>query len=384
MILSISIIVVLLSLLLLFNNFSKNRNSFYLCGSLVFMCFVSILHYFIVISPNRFWVAIFVGHLMPFVFLTGPFLYFYTRNELRNSIKWSKLDYLHYLPFILTVISLLPYYFTDFDSKLRIAQIIIQKPFTILKIDIAWFYPSNMNYLLRPILILGYSMSSLILVYRFYKKKKIVLNKNPEGIMVKWLFVINGIVVIVSLGYLELTFHFYNYIFTNPENRQLVNNSLFSYILAMTFSLIPILILIFPEILYGLHKSKENTKSKIVIYKDNHESLISTATLILDFVKNEENLINPNFSIADICSALNIKSHEVNYCFNMILNTKFTTLRKELRVDLAKKELSIGELLLTHSLEIVWIKSGFSSRTNFFIAFKDVTGMTPSEYLKSI
>lgn len=347
------------------------------------MCFVSILHYFIVISPNRFWVAIFVGHLMPFVFLTGPFLYFYTRNELRNSIKWSKLDYLHYLPFILTVISLLPYYFTDFDSKLRIAQIIIQKPFTILKLDIAWLYPSNMNYLLRPILILGYAMSNLILVYRFYKKKKIVFNKTPEGIMVKWLLVINGIVVILSLGYLNLTFHFYNYIFT-PENRKLVNNSIFSFILAMLFSLIPILILIFPEILYGLHKSKENTKSKIAIYKDNHESLISTATLILDFVKNEENLINPNFSIADICRALNIKSHEVNYCFNMILNTKFTTLKKELRVDLAKKELSNGELLLSHSMEVVWVKAGFSSKTNFFVAFKEVSGMTPSEYLKSI
>lgn len=384
MILSISIIVVLLSLLLLFNNFSKNRNSFYLCGSLLFMCFVFILHYFIVISPNRFWVAIFVGHLMPLVFLTGPFLYFYTRNELRNSIRWSKLDYLHYLPFILTVISLLPYYFTDFDSKLQIAQIIIQKPFTILKLDTGWLYPSDMNYLLRPILILGYSMSSLILVYRFYKKKKIVFNKNPEGIMAKWLLVINGIVVITSLGYLELTFHFHNYIFTNPDQRKLVNNSLFSYILAMSFSLIPILILIFPEILYGLHKSKENIKSKIVIYKDNHESLISTATLILDFVNNEENLRNPNFSIADICRALNLKSHEVNYCFNMILNTKFTTLRKELRVDLAKKELSNGELLLTHSIEVVWIKSGFTSKTNFFQTFKEVTGMTPSEYLKSI
>jgi AraC-like DNA-binding protein len=54
-----------------------------------------------------------------------------------------------------------------------------------------------------------------------------------------------------------------------------------------------------------------------------------------------------------------------------------------LRVDLAKKELSNGGLK-SFSMEAVWIKSGFSSKTSFFVAFKQVTGLTPLEYLKSI
>jgi hypothetical protein len=40
--------------------------------------------------------------------------------------------------------------------------------------------------------------------------------------------------------------------------------------------------------------------------------------------------------------------------------------------------------LLSHSMEGVWIKSGFSSKTSFFVSFKEVTGMTPLEYLKSL
>jgi YesN/AraC family two-component response regulator len=71
------------------------------------------------------------------------------------------------------------------------------------------------------------------------------------------------------------------------------------------------------------------------------------------------------------------------YCFNAILKTKFTTLKKELRVEIAKKEIMNGKLL-SHSMEGVWIKSGFSSKTSFFVSFKEVTGMTPLEYLKSL
>lgn len=347
------------------------------------MCFTSILHHFAIISPNRFWIAIFMGNSIPLAYLTGPFLFFYTRNTIRISIRFSKLDYLHFLPFIISLISIFPYYFTSFDSKLDIAQFVIDKPNYLVKINFSWLYPSYINILLRPVFLSIYSFSGLILSYRFYKKKEdISLNKKEENIAAKWLIVINSIVVVMCLGYAYLSIYYYS--IANITSREAINSSLLSYLLVMLFGLIPILILIFPEILYGLHKYKKNTKSKIVIYKDNHESLISTATLILDFVNNEENLRNPNFSIDDICRALNLKSHEVNYCFNMILNTKFTTLRKELRVDLAKKELSNGELLLTHSMEVVWIKSGFTSKTNFFQTFKEVTGMTPSEFHKNV
>ena len=151
----------------------------------------------------------------------------------------------------------------------------------------------------------------------------------------------------------------------------------------MLFCLIPIFILIFPEILYGLHKIKKVKKSQWIEYKENHESLEEISVLILEFVKKEENLINPNFMINDICLALGIKSQDVMYCFNAILKTKFTTLKKELRVEIAKKEIMNGKLL-SHSMEGVWIKSGFSSKTSFFVSFKEVTGMTPLEYLKSL
>jgi AraC-like DNA-binding protein len=379
MILIISISVILLCLFLLYNNFSKNKNSIYLCGSLIFMCITSILHHFTIISPNRFWIAILVGHSIPIAFLTGPFLYFYTRNTLRISIRFSRWDYLHFLPFTISLISIFPYYFKEFDLKLRIAQLLVDDPNNALNVNFSWLYPSKINLLVRPVFLFVYALWSLILAYRFYNKRRDFPIKNEERIAVKWLMVINSILVLMCIGYTIFTIYFYT--LPKIESREQINSSLLSYILTIMFALIPILIVVFPEILYGMHKFKTSSKSKIVIQKDNHESLVSTSALILDFVKKEENLQNPDFSIADICKALTIKHEDVNYCFNTVLNIKFITLKKELRVDLAKKELISGKLL-SHSMEGIWTKCGFSSKTNFFVAFKEVTGLTPLEFSK--
>ena len=381
MILIISILVILLCLFLLYNNFSKNKNSIYLCGSLIFMCVTSILHHFCVISPNRFWIAVLVGHSIPLAFLTGPFLYFYTRNTLRISMRFSKWDYLHFLPFAISLISIFPYYFRDFDSKLRIAQLFIDDPSNILNVNLSWLYPSKINLLTRPIFLLAYALVSFVLAYRFYKKRIDFPSKEESRIAVKWLMVINSILVLMCIGYTNLTIYFYS--LPKIESREQINSSLLNYILTMMFALIPILIVVFPEILYGMHRFKTTSKSKIATQKDNHESLVSISALILDFVKKEKNLQNRDFSISDICKALNISSQDVNYCFSTILNVKFITLKKELRVDLAKKELISGKLL-SHSMEGIWTKCGFSSKTNFFVAFKEVTGMTPLEFSKKI
>jgi AraC-like DNA-binding protein len=384
MVLFISVVVILLSLFILYNNFSQNKNLLYLCASLIFMCISAILHHFTILSPNRFWIAILLGHSIPIAFLTGPFLYFYTRNTLRVSIRFSKLDCLHLVPFIISLISIFPYYFIDFDIKLSNAQLVIDKPANILEINFSWLYPSFVNVIVRPFILFGYSTACLILVcIQMIKKKGLQLNKQQENIAFKWLLIINSIIVLMSLGYGYLTIHFYN-LRNTEKSLDIINSSIFAYVLVMLFSLIPMLMIIFPEILYGFHKiKKEKKKSEVIAYKENHAQLVDTSNLILDFVKKEENLLNPDFGIADICKELNLTVQDVQYCFKMILKTKFITLRKELRVDLAKKEL-IDDKLLTVSMEGVWMNSGFSSKTVFFVAFKDVTGMTPLEYLKSL
>jgi MoxR-like ATPase len=62
------------------------------------------------------------------------------------------------------------------------------------------------------------------------------------------------------------------------------------------------------------------------------------------------------------------------------IDKKITKLRTELRVQHAKELLLTDEINIS-SLEGIWTKSGFSSKTSFFTSFKEETGLTPKEYL---
>ena len=381
MVLSISITVILLSLLLLYNNFSKNKNSLYICGSLICMSIIVILHHFSVIEPNVFWIAIISGHSLPFGFLIGPFLYFYTRNALAGKIIHRPTDGLHYISFLIVLISIFPYYFTPFDYKLKLAQMLVADANNMItKINFSWLYPSYWNILLRPVFLLTYTVFSIYLIFHKLKQKKIPFSFKTSESSLKWLVIINSIFLLISLLYSMLTANFF---LRFVQNREEINSSPFSYLVYVLMCSLPILMLVFPEILYDVKKNKKPSKPEPVVEADNHEEFVKTTHLILDFLKKEENLANPKLGVTSICSALGLSKEDVDYCFTVVLKTKIAAIKKQLRVELAKEELKKG-MLLDHSMEGIWMKAGFTSKTSFFVAFKEVTGLTPLEYVKLV
>jgi methylphosphotriester-DNA--protein-cysteine methyltransferase len=381
MVLIISITVILLCLLLLYNNFSNNKNSLYICGSLLGMCIIAILHHYTIIEPDVFWIAIFSGHSLPLAFLIGPFLYFYTRNALAGKVVFFKYDLLHYLPFMVVLVSIFPYYFTDFDTKLTLAQLLIEHPNNMItKLNFSWLYPSYWNILIRPLFLLAYAVLSLYLLFYKIKLKKLQFSSIKNDSRLKWLLIINSIFFLIGLLYSILTANFF---LRFIQNREEINHSPFSYLVYMLLCSLPILMLVFPEILYDVKKNKRSSKKTEIERDENHEELVQKAELIVDFIKKESNLINPKFGIESICNNLSLTKDEVNYCFTAILKTKLAVLKKQLRVELAKKELQNG-MLQSLSMEGIWVKAGFTSKTSFFVAFKEVTGLTPLEYVKFV
>ena len=72
-----------------------------------------------------------------------------------------------------------------------------------------------------------------------------------------------------------------------------------------------------------------------------------------------------------------------NSHFNFEMYIKFTTLRTQLRIKYATNLLDAGQADEL-SMDGIGKKAGFSTRSNFYNAFKTETGMTPSEYLESM
>lgn len=396
MILFISLCTLLLTIVQTFYNYRINTNGLYLSGFLIPLCISAILHYFTIIDHSTFYLAIVYGHFMPILYLTGPMLFFYIRGTLKDSAKLSGWDLLHFLPVVISFVSIFPYYFEDFDSKLLIAENLIKNPNHHLNLNISWLYDSSYNLLVRTLLLVIYFVASLFLLirYSFEKQKKLPKNQQ-QWVAIKWLYSILVVAGVCSTSYLLLAIDFFNGVLTS---RDTINSLNINYFLIISFSLIPVLMIFFPQVLYGIpvpttkeieFNNKQNRiespkPAKTIpkkIEEEEEEAFQRLAEMVMEYMKNKKPFTDPNFGLEDLARKLDIQKHHLYYCFNSVLNSRFTTIRAQLRVEYAKDCLLKGDLNQL-SMEGIWTKAGFSSRTSFFVSFKETTGVTPIEFIK--
>lgn len=392
MILSISILTLFLTVILTYSNYSINKNSLYLSSLLVLLSISGLLHYFIIFSNSAIGIAIVYTHFMPLLYLQGPLLYFYVSGTLKDRFEfgWKKL--IHFLPFLIAFISVFDYYFKPWSFKIELANKIIASPHVLYTIKNFHIGNQFINLPARTILLIIYGSISIVLLLKYTINNKIY--KNQTLIQIKtitWLYFITINVVISGISYLLMILKFMN---ERMHTRSEINEMSLNYISAFSFFLIPVIILFFPVVLYGLPivdrdkialyipKNKIGRKTKLK-KSDKFENLEmeELTEAMQNYLKTERPFIDPNFSLDDLAKQLDVPKHHLYYCLNSVLDIKFTTLRKQLRVEYAK-ELLLSDSLKSLSMEGIWPKTGFSSRTNFFVTFKEVTGYTPTEFIK--
>lgn len=99
-------------------------------------------------------------------------------------------------------------------------------------------------------------------------------------------------------------------------------------------------------------------------------------------MKHERPYTNPDLKISDLATMTDTSSHALSYLFNQYLKTTYYDYINQYRVKEFQRlvrELDTSRYTLTALSQ----KCGFSSRASFFRHFKSITGITPSEYLKS-
>jgi AraC-like DNA-binding protein len=129
-------------------------------------------------------------------------------------------------------------------------------------------------------------------------------------------------------------------------------------------------------------KAAPTAKELPEVHLTQEDPFFELVAKINDYLNKEEPYINPEFTINEMAVALKVPVHHLSYCLNTLMNVKFTTLRTQLRIKYATNLLDSGQADEL-SMDGIGKKSGFSTRSNFYNAFKIETGMTPSEYLES-
>ena len=163
MILLLSIFTLILTCILTIYNYQINKNVIYLSGLLTLLSLSGLLHYFIILSESEIGVAFFYTHFMPLLYLQGPLLFFYVNGTIKDEFKFNWKKGLHFLPFIIALLSISKYYFVPWQEKLNIARAIIASPEILLSIDKYNIGNHFINLPARTILLLIYCLATLYL-----------------------------------------------------------------------------------------------------------------------------------------------------------------------------------------------------------------------------
>jgi AraC-like DNA-binding protein len=323
--------------------------------------------------------------------LLGPLLLFYIRGTLNDTAALKKSDYFHFIPAIIQLIGILPYTFKPFSEKLEIATIIINNIDQILNIHGNYFFSTEINFIIRPVVLLFYIIYCMYLIWKRFAVNHFDANipKKQFLISFRWLIILIVSLFFIVIEFLIITF---NSIHIKPSIG-LVNSYPLYILSGVAYCIMSFSLLLFPTILYGIPKRVAIKETKrIKPQKQINTIQLEEATNfdedpffdlsenIKTYLEKDRPYLNTNFSISDIALAMHVPQNHVSYCINTIMQTKFSTLKADLRVHYAT-ELFSGKLNESYTIEGIAQQAGFKTRTSFYSAFKEKTGMTPTEFI---
>jgi AraC-like DNA-binding protein len=414
----ITILIVFLAALHLYHNWRIQPHSLYLSAALGIIALLFISHYVFIYGASEFWLAVFFVHFSPLHFLLGPLLFFYVRGTLSDNHRLTRRDIWHFLPMLLEIIVHAEYFISPWSFKMDLAREMVHDIRSLHQIGADLFPPTQVIMPMRFLSMIGYTTYSLWLVFRFSRqyptRSRIPLaDASP---VIQFLTYMLSICLLAELAFFSLLIRFFSD--KSLDAGQIMESPLI-IITALGIVSIPILIQVYPQVLYGIPRWRSRTK--------NHETdgIIAAAPLpavqehpgiameapvipttlqskdqeaevniqisgfhelsnrILQVMNDQRPWLAHDFSMDDLGKILDVPRHHVYYCFSNILKTRFTRLRAECRVRHAQSLIENGGTQ-EKTLEAIGLESGFSSRGTFMATFREVTGMTPGDYLRSM
>ena len=103
---------------------------------------------------------------------------------------------------------------------------------------------------------------------------------------------------------------------------------------------------------------------------------------LAELVKNHKPHLDEDISLPKLASLLGVTSHQLSELLNIHKSTSFYDFLNDLRYQESLHFLADNEGELT--IADIAYRSGFNNRNSFYKVFKEKTGLTPSQYKKSV
>jgi AraC-like DNA-binding protein len=310
------------------------------------------------VRPFTFYITSVFYFLHSTGFLFGPLLYLYSKSLTYNAEKLSRKDLLNFLPFILAFCYIL----------LRIFILFFRNEIWITKGE------NSAYQILFNITVLFY-MIMAINELRRYRVRIENYYSSIEGIRYSWL-------AVVLLGFLFMwtldLFHFIAAQFF--EINQLLDSLLTA--LSLTINLCTALLiyykgLIQPQLFHPVEITEEKPKYEKSPLTGSQAKLYLNQ--LKTFMEKEKPYLSPDLTIDQLSEKIGIPSRFISQMINDNLKLNFYEFVGSYRIEESKKYLSDSGLGEKTILEILY-ESGFNSKSAFNKAFKEYTGLTPTQF----
>ena len=291
--------------------------------------------------------------------LAGPALYFYVRSILTDSSKMSINDIWHLLPILCLIISASLF---SFISETAIFFIV-------------------------PTLMMAYTILSSIKIFDFKKHDKEKLAFSSQSSIIPWISILLGLTTVAALS----MFFWGVQILVLKDPDLIPAHKFLQNLLMILLTGAVVATFVFPSILYGMpqltHENSNRTKSMFLT----QERLVLASVASKDYLfhiqqktdalmVNERPWLQSQCNLSNFAKIANFPAHHLACYFMYIKKQRFNDYRNGWRIEQVKKLLSQSNAMEL-SLQEIGFLSGFSSRLQFFRAFKKAEGLTIHKFL---
>ncbi|PKP19533.1 MAG: hypothetical protein CVU05_11140 [Bacteroidetes bacterium HGW-Bacteroidetes-21] len=334
---------------------------------------ISIILCLSLIVSHSYYVRGVVGHLIespfiiaePFIFLISPLLYFYFSNiaSKKQKLVWSDLK--HLLPFVVFFVSFIPialhgqstlYYDFLYSNKIVMTSIL----WIILVFQFLYYY------------------SKIYKINKAYTLRLAEQHSNYEQYDASWvrLFLLLFIAILAFVSVVLFVF-LHNSNFSN-----------FSTVVALFFSLQVYFVaykgltqktfIIDNEVSNQLEKPAKESTEMALDKKQTDEKV-----MLEKFMLDKNPYLNPELTLTDLASQIGMSRNELSGLINNVIGSNFYLFVNGYRIDHVKHLMQKDKHMQFTLLALAY-ESGFNSKSTFNAIFKKFTGLTPSEYRKTL
>ncbi len=146
--------------------------------------------------------------------------------------------------------------------------------------------------------------------------------------------------------------------------------------IGFAFILINLSINLFPKLPIKIAESAAETYATTTLANIDCKTCLKRLTVLMS---DERIYENPKLDLSTLATRINISSHQLSELINTRLGKSFSCYLRENRIEAAKL------MLITEpsaSVLSIALSIGFTSQSNFYDAFREITDMTPGKYRK--